>query len=139
MKIRFATTASRTLRAEVVQTAADAEPIDWSVLNEFRLMRQPGQVSLRDRLVSLYLETSRPLVEALSLAVQALDAQQVGKSAHALKSSSANVGALPLAQMLGTLEALARRNELQRIAALKLQIDAEYRRVSAALQADATC
>jgi len=111
--------------------------IDWAQLDELAQIQLPGQPSLRDKLVGLYLQTSQPLIRQLEAAVGRADAAAIAATAHPLKSSSANVGAKGLAALCGRLEMLARQAELSEAGALLTQIGAQYALVVAALQADA--
>jgi HPt (histidine-containing phosphotransfer) domain-containing protein len=58
-----------------------------------------------DELVDTYLEDGATHIEALRAAVAADDAAAIVRPAHTLKSSSATVGALRLADLCRSLEA----------------------------------
>ena len=65
------------------------------------------------RVVDLYLSNSSVLVEELRLAVSQADAEAVRQSAHALKSSSQNVGAQGVASLGKKIEEMGRSGELE--------------------------
>jgi HPt (histidine-containing phosphotransfer) domain-containing protein len=117
-------------------TGEQLAAIDWTVLEGLPPATRPGEPALRVRLIGLYLDASRPLVRQLQAAVGRGDAAATASSAHPLKSSSANVGARMLAELCGQLEHDARQSALQNATALLARIEAEYLRVSAALESD---
>jgi HPt (histidine-containing phosphotransfer) domain-containing protein len=67
-----------------------------------------GDVEFLDELVDTYLEDGRAQVAALKAAVAAGVPEDLVRPAHTLKSSSANVGALDLADACRQLETVAR-------------------------------
>ena len=67
-----------------------------------------GDVEFLDELVDTYLEDGRAQIGALQAAVAANAIEDLVRPAHTLKSSSANVGALQLADACRDLEAAAR-------------------------------
>ena len=70
----------------------------------------------------------------LRSAVESTDADSVRTCAHALKSSSANVGALNLAELCKQLEGKGREKNLSGAGMLQRRIQHEYERAAAALQ-----
>lgn len=99
--------------------------IDTSVLEELRTLATPGGPDLVVEVVVIYLEESPASVEALRAASRSQDARAIVEAAHALKSSSLNVGARRLARLAEELEHLGLRGELahtgERIEALGLE------------------
>lgn len=63
-----------------------------------------GEPDIIDRVVSDYLRSSEPLVSKLRPAFTESDFETVHDSAHSLKSSNANVGAIMLSRMCKELE-----------------------------------
>lgn len=90
----------------------DPEAIDHASLNNIRKLRGVGGDKMLRRVVKLYLSTSSTVVEDLRSALSKGDAESVRQSAHALKSSSQNVGASALATLSQKLEAMGRSGEL---------------------------
>jgi CheY-like chemotaxis protein/HPt (histidine-containing phosphotransfer) domain-containing protein len=82
------------------------EPVllDEAPLRALRMMRQPNKPDLVAKVVSMYLERTPILLADLNAAMAARDASAVRSLAHALKSSSAHIGA-------GALSTLARELE----------------------------
>ncbi len=87
----------------VMRSASDA---DLSCLDLTTIERlQKTSPNLLARLVETYCNYAVPAVDALQAAVRVADAEAACTSAHSLKSSSANVGALKLSELCRSLEA----------------------------------
>ena len=119
---------------------ADAEEsgtpaVDASVLNGLSKLQQESGQDLVKRLVQVYLQSSRELVTRLRSAIESADAESIGTDAHALRSSSAKVGALKLADLCRTLGTAGRQGDLSAAPALQQQIQREYEQVIKALTA----
>jgi len=87
-----------------------------------------GDVEFLDELVDTYLDDGRAQVAALEAAVASDAVEDLVRPAHTLKSSSANVGALQLAEACRELEATARAGAVDdaggRVAAIAAAFDA---------------
>ena len=103
------------LPIEAEKTAAN-EPgsIDATSLDSIRNLKGVGGDNMVKRVVDLYVSNSAMLVEDLKLALHNLDSEAVRQSAHALKSSSQNVGALGLATLSQELEEMGRTGRFER-------------------------
>lgn len=84
----------------------------------------------------MFVKQSQEMVETLRRAIEQNDAQTVFRTAHTLKSSSANVGAVGLAEHCKTLEAFGRQNQLGSAPDLLTQLEAEYGAVLTVLHAE---
>jgi CheY-like chemotaxis protein len=117
-------------------TAGDNGPsvLDAKVLAQLRQLQQPKGPDLVTKVIGLYLDSSRSLMEKLRSALTCSDAGGVREAAHALKSSSANVGALTLADLAKKLEHIGREANLGAAGSLPEQLFAEYERVIQALK-----
>ena len=102
------------------------------MLEPYRELDPDGGWSLARRLLAVYLESSTALIHKLETAIPAGDANAAREAAHALKSSSANIGGLAAAEHFRGLEALAKTGQLDQ-AALSI---GEARAAYAALTAD---
>ena len=78
--------------------------IDWRVLDQFLVFRKPGGPDPRRRIITIYLDSSPMLMEAIKTAINGADGSLLSKSAHSLKSSSMNVGAGSLGSLCAELE-----------------------------------
>jgi two-component system sensor histidine kinase/response regulator len=116
------------------QDQADEPAIDQAALNNIRQLQRPGKPDLLEKIVLLYMKDSPGLLNALRDAIHQDDAEQVRMHAHRLKSGSANLGALRLAELCKQLEDMGRNNELQQTLTLLNRVEAEFKLVSVALQ-----
>jgi HPt (histidine-containing phosphotransfer) domain-containing protein len=95
-----------------------------------------GKPELLVRVINLYLAESPKLIQKLKQAADANDAPEIARSAHSLRSSSANVGAGVLSEYCGDIEASARRADTEEARRIFRIIEAEHGRVQAALTAE---
>ena len=109
------------------------QPIDPSVLDALIELQQVGSPDLVNQVVQAYLESSRELSAKLHAAIDSADAEGVVASAHSLKSSSANVGALNLTDMCKTLETAGLDGDLSAASEHQRHVQREFERVIEAL------
>lgn len=86
--------------------------IDTESLNNIRKLQGVGGDRMVKRVVDLYLSSSSMLIADLRVGLLQGDAEAVRQGAHALKSSSQNVGACALATLSQRIEEMGRRGEL---------------------------
>lgn len=110
-----------------------AVPVDWSRLDELLEMETAGMPGLTARLVRTFVQNSQRLISELQAAINAGDADGVRRAAHSIKSTSANVGGTPLAQVARTLEHAAQESTWQPAQADVDRIVAERQRLLQAL------
>jgi HPt (histidine-containing phosphotransfer) domain-containing protein len=84
--------------------------------------------------IDVYLGSSGELVRRIDDAAGVGDTTPLGDAAHALKSSSANVGASELARLCSEVERLAKNADLTSVSAVVESLQREYRRVTEALR-----
>ncbi len=111
-----------------------AEVLDSKTLGRLRNLNAAGGQDLLARLAALYASSSAALIESLRVAVGSEDLEALGKAAHGLKSSSANVGATGLAAICGELEAAARNGKAQAAKGLVERLIREHEEVLDALE-----
>jgi HPt (histidine-containing phosphotransfer) domain-containing protein len=87
-------------------------------------------------LVNLFLSDTPERLQALSEAMERRDPTALERAAHALKSSSANLGALELSALFRDIEAAGRDKDLSRAAPLVARTRPEFARVEAALRSE---
>jgi CheY-like chemotaxis protein len=92
--------------------ASEHAVLDELALAQIRSLHRPGGPDLLAKVVDLYVSSSCRLIEALRAGVVAADSEAVRSAAHALASSSANVGAVGLTDLCRQLEGLARDGHL---------------------------
>ncbi|WP_225892307.1 Hpt domain-containing protein [Nostoc sphaeroides] len=85
-------------------------------------------------LIECYLTETPRLVQDISTAITTQDAQTLLNTAHQLKSSSASVGAIALAQLCKVLEAQGCSSKLENSLELISQLYQEYEQVKTALE-----
>ncbi|MEA5602544.1 response regulator [Nostoc sp. UHCC 0252] len=114
------------------QTLKSAK-IDAKILQSLRDMVRGDRVIFAE-LIGCYLTETPKLVQDIGTAIATQDAQTVWKAAHQLKSSSASIGAIALAQVCKVLEAQGRSSELENSVELLTQLYQEYQQVKTALE-----
>ena len=115
--------------------SAPGSPLNEQALKQIKSLRKPGGPDLLKRIVDLYLTNSRTLIGTLREAVIRTDAVAVVHSAHSLKSSSANVGAVALSELCAKMEAGAQAGNLESAWAQFERVLEEHERVVLALNA----
>jgi len=125
-----------------VPAAAGAEPVreregglDAATLDAIRSLNQAGAPDLLQQLVAVFREEAPDMLARIEGAVQAHEAGALRDNAHRLKSSSANIGALRLADLSRDLEELGRSGLPQDSTGPMEQLREEYARVQKALEA----
>jgi two-component system, sensor histidine kinase and response regulator len=91
------------------------------------------------KVVELYLSSTPTLLQTMREAESGGDAEKLKAAAHSFKSSSANLGALKLADVCKELETLGRAGSTVGALPLLMQVEEEYRMVREALQGGALC
>ncbi len=89
---------------------------------------------LAGRVIDVYMESSAELIETISDALSRGDREKIRTSAHALKSSSGNVGADRLVEICREMEIAARDDELHDMPERLTAVQHEYTQVLNALQ-----
>jgi CheY-like chemotaxis protein len=109
--------------------------IDEAALNNIRSLQREGQPSILDKVINIYFETSPGLIKSIheSLGGGVEASEDVQRAAHTLKSASANLGALELADVCKQLEFAAKEKRLSDFSPLLDQIEDLYPRVCEAL------
>ncbi|WP_321394214.1 response regulator [uncultured Desulfuromusa sp.] len=104
------------LRHKVSTVLEDAHPqddlIDYAALDVIRGLQTDDSPDLLTQIIDLFLNETPDQITQLQKAFDSHDASTMRHIAHSLKSSSANLGAMPLAKLFKELEEKARRNSL---------------------------
>jgi CheY-like chemotaxis protein len=109
--------------------------LDRQALGRIRALHRPGGPNLLAKVLGLYSSSSQALTDAMRSAVAANDAESVRQAAHALKSSSANVGAVAFADLCKEVEVAAVEGKLDQARTLVDGLLVEHRKVLQALDA----
>jgi two-component system, sensor histidine kinase and response regulator len=128
-----ASTRSKAAAPAARAPAKAAEVLDRQVLDQLSKVRTNGKPELLARVINLYLVESPKLVQKLKQAAGANDALAIARSAHSLKSSSANVGAIALSRYCEDIEASARRADTEEARKILPKIETEHGCVQTAL------
>ncbi len=91
--------------------------LDEKALDQIRALQQSGQPDLLTKIVKIYLQDAEELITAITDAIRENDAQRLRNSAHTLKSSSANIGAISVSQIAKRLEDYGRNDDLEQAGA----------------------
>ena len=111
--------------------------IDLQVLEQMRTLRGNGGSNLVTRIIGVYLNDAPDRLRSMQEAVARGDAAGMGRTAHAFKSASANLGAKGLAELCLRMESLGRASSTTGADRLMTEIETEYRQVAAELKAHA--
>jgi two-component system, sensor histidine kinase and response regulator len=109
-------------------------PIDQHALDIIRALEVNGKTGVVHRVINIYLKNSPGLLKSLSQGIDASDSVAIFQSAHSLKSSSAMVGAMKIAELCKEMEIKGRINSLENVAELLSQLETEYDFVQKALK-----
>ena len=112
---------------------AGPAPLDDAVLANLREV-SGGDDAFVKELANIYLADAPPRLAALQHAVATSDAAGLANAAHALKSSSGNIGAAVVRDLCGELESIGRGGAMGGAAAKVDRLLAEYGRVERELR-----
>jgi CheY-like chemotaxis protein len=107
--------------------------LDRKILQSLRQMAGAKAATILRQIIDNYLEDAPQLLQDIRDAIEARDAQALQQSAHTLRSSSANLGAMNLSNLCKALELMGRHGTTdapERMA----QVEVEYEKVKVALQ-----
>jgi CheY-like chemotaxis protein/HPt (histidine-containing phosphotransfer) domain-containing protein len=106
--------------------ATEPASLDQQTMERIRDLQRPGATNLISKLAGLYHSSSIALIENARAALASRDAAGLARAAHALKSSSGNIGAMLLAELCANLESAARSAVLEEAGMLLDRIVAEH-------------
>ncbi len=106
--------------------ALSVDPKAWQPILE---AQRPGRPDILAKMLRLYLEDSRKLVDSLLPALAERDGQALQESAHGLKSCSAMVGAARCSELCDQLEGLRTSQSLEEASTLIPVVRQEFDRV----------
>jgi HPt (histidine-containing phosphotransfer) domain-containing protein len=103
--------------------------IDQDTFQTFLLVVGGDEPEVVQEFIDLFIQDSEKLLTEIRQAVEQQDAASLVKSAHSLKSSSAQLGALTLSDYCQTLELMGRDERLDGSEAVLHNAEAENQRV----------
>jgi signal transduction histidine kinase/CheY-like chemotaxis protein/HPt (histidine-containing phosphotransfer) domain-containing protein len=111
------------------------DTLDRRVLDQLR--EDLGDTAALREVISTFLEGSPSMLIALQEAAAREDMAAVSAGAHAMKGTSATLGALALSEQCAEIERLARAGSMSEVVARMPAIEAEYGSVDRALRVEA--
>jgi TMAO reductase system sensor TorS len=108
-------------------------PLADQVLDQLRALRRPGRLDPVAKILTSFLESSATYVSAIHQAVVHQDAKALFYAAHALKSSSAMIGAMELSRVLKDFELLGRQGDVAGSHERMAELDSVYEAVRQAV------
>ena len=130
-----AETVARTIDMKTLDASSVDEILDPQALGRIRALHRPGGPNLLAKVLGLYSSSSLSLTEALRTAALSQDVEGLRQAAHALKSSSANIGATAFADICKQVEAAAAGGDFDHACLLLEELLAEHQKVLQALDA----
>jgi CheY-like chemotaxis protein len=117
----------------VTEAVAAPDPIDEQVLASLGRLQTEGRPDIVQRLIELFFKGGSDLLMDLDSGAATGDAALLYRASHALKSASANLGAIVLSAHCQELEALSKSGTVTDAARLVKAIREDYRTVEARL------
>lgn len=112
------------------------ETLDREVIRSLKELGGDDDPGLFEELVNLFLDDTPPRIQELNSALTSGDAHRLERAAHALKSSTANLGAMALSELFREIEQAGKRADLTGAQGLVTSSEQEYSRVVQALRAE---
>jgi len=113
---------------------SDSSPIDLAAIEALRQLDEAGSMALARELLQAFLDTAEDQVSQVAASIRSGDGVQLGRAAHALKSSTFNVGARDLSGCYLELEKMGREGRLDAACAMFDQTRVEHERAVARLR-----
>ena len=110
--------------------SSDQSPVDAETLDSLRELMEEEFPEL----VQSYLDDTRDLLDKIADAIKNGDTKELQLHAHALKSSSANMGALGVSSNAAELERLGKEGTTENAAPLLDNVREEYANVRTVLE-----
>jgi CheY-like chemotaxis protein/HPt (histidine-containing phosphotransfer) domain-containing protein len=111
------------------------EPIDYKVLNSLGQLQREGRPDIVQEMINLFFNAATDLLKDLKEGAATRDAELLHHASHALKSTSASVGAVILSSRCKELEMMAQSGIVSDAALIVGAILEDYRAVEIALSA----
>ena len=127
--------ASLPLSADSSAVASGQARIDTAYLDVIRAMQRPGKADLLKTIIDQYIEDGICQIEIMRKGYAGGDATAVRGASHRLKSSSANLGALWLADHCKELEIICKEGRVPDDTTLITKIEEGYREAKIQLEA----
>jgi len=116
-----------------MDSCSDEPLLDMGVIAMLKELGGAEEPELFEELVELFIKDSRHHLEELEEALRSGDSERLERTAHTLKSSSANIGARSLSRLCAQIEQLGRACRACEAAALVSRAGQEYAKVERVL------
>ena len=110
--------------------------VERGALENIKCMFGAGGRDMLARVIEIYVCDSPALLDRMYQALHTCDCEDMSKAAHALKSSSANLGAVVLAGFCRMVEDIARTGSTKGTESVVTRIREEFERVRAVLEGE---
>ena len=118
-----------------LERAGEGDVLDGEAVEELRRIDADAGGGLLHKVLAMYAGAAPKLIASLVAAIGSGDADNACVAAHSLRSSSANVGALGLARLCATIEALVEERRFDDAQRHVEQLHREHARVGGAIDA----
>ncbi len=122
------------LESVAPQRSSNVCELDDSILDGIRSLQSDGRPDLLDRIFAAYLDGSGKLMEQLADARQSRSLSKMRAAAHALKSSSGNIGAVEFSTSAAELESACDELDESRAIELARRMETTYKSVVTAVK-----
>ena len=95
-----------------MSSPTQAQLVDVAILDGYRVLQDEGEPDIITEFIDTFLEDLPPRLAAIRSAVEGRNAREIKSAAHALKGSSASIGAAQLAALCSTLELMGKTGDL---------------------------
>jgi len=110
------------------------ETIDARVIEGLRELQIEGRPDVLSELIDIFIENAEQSIESIRDAIKAGDAVEIRQRSHALKGSSANLGANRLLDVSRRIGEKGRAGSLEGIESLLSELICEFDRARTALE-----
>ncbi len=108
--------------------------IDESILDSYRALQEDGQPDVVTEFIDVFLEDLPTRIDRIQQAVGSKNPTEIKSAAHALKGSSASVGAVLVSGLCAQLEAIGRAGSYDGTEELLHALEPEVTRAREELQ-----
>ena len=115
-------------------SAAEQPVLDLNVINSLRQLAGAKARELLTKIINQYFEDSPARLKAIVQAIETKDTEALRQAAHGFRSSSANLGAVIIAERCKNLENMARAGEIPQDPEILTELKIEYETAKIALR-----
>lgn len=121
-------------RQRVVAAASlETAVLDERIIDSLRVLGSRGNVDLLGEVAEIFTRVGPQRVDAIRAAVLCRDYPSITTTAHALRSASANIGAIHLSDLCGAVERESRSGSVSAVEVLLPRLEHEFLRATDAL------